>query len=169
MYKRQEQGSTDTTNFSTLLEISINTLTIAGISAIIIVFISAFLALTVNFKGNKIFPFFATAAGSGYAFPGVMIALGTTYFFSLIQNINFMNSFTIIGTFIALIFAYISRFNAIGYGSINTGIMRMTPSLMEASITMGYSYERSILKIVFPIIKPSFLVAGILSLSLIHI
>ena len=92
-----------------------------------------------------------------------MIALGTTYFFSLIQNINFMNSFTIIGTFIALIFAYISRFNAIGYGSINTGIMRMTPSLMEASITMGYSYERSILKIVFPIIKPSFLVAGILS------
>ena len=80
-----EQGSTDTTNFSTLLEISINTLTIAGISAIIIVFISAFLALTVNFKGNKIFPFFATAAGSGYAFPGVMIALGTTYFFSLIQ------------------------------------------------------------------------------------
>ena len=158
-----EQGSTDITNFSTLLEISINTLTIAGISAIIIVFISAFLALTVNFKGNKIFPFFATAAGSGYAFPGVMIALGTTYFFSLIQNINFMNSFTIIGTFIALIFAYISRFNAIGYGSINTGIMRMTPSLIEASITMGYSYERSILKIVFPIIKPSFLVAGILS------
>ena len=39
----------------------------------------------------------------------------------------------------------------------------MTPSLMEASIIMGYPYERSILKIVFSIIKPSFFVAGILS------
>ncbi len=158
-----EQGSTEITSYSVLLEISINTLIIAGISALIIVIISTLLALTSNFKGNKIFPFFATAAGSGYAFPGVMLALGTTYFFSFIQNLEVLNEFNIIGTFVALIFAYVSRFNAIGYGSINSGIMRMTPNLLEASITMGYSYERSVFKIVFPIIKPSILIAGILS------
>ena len=160
-----EQSSTNF-NFSkiiNLLEIGTNTLLISGISAFIVVFISTILAITVKFKGTKKLPFLATAAGSGYAFPGIMLALGTTYFFSFLQNLQFLNNLILIGTFSALIFAYVSRFNAVGYGSINSGVLRVSPSLLEASITLGNSFEKSIFKIVLPIIKPSMLVAGILT------
>ena len=150
-----DQGASDnsTSNLLELIEISSNTLFIAAISSFSIIIVSTILALTVKFKENKILPFLATAAGSGYAFPGVILALGTTYFFSYVQNYVFMKDITLIGTFIALIFAYVSRFNAIGYGAINSGILRMPPNLLEASITLGYSFDKSVFKIVLPVIK----------------
>ena len=160
-----QQGASESNNSDlfVLIEIGANTLLIAGLSALIIVIISTILALTVKYKGNKTLPLLATLAGSGYAFPGVILALGTTYFFGFTQNIIFLKEITFIGTFVALIFAYVSRFNAIGYGAINSGILRMPPNLMEASITLGHSFEKSIFKIIIPIIKPSILIAGILS------
>ena len=160
-----QQGASESNNSDLfiLIEIGANTLFIAGVSALIIVIISTILALTVKYKGNKTLPLLATLAGSGYAFPGVILALGTTYFFGFTQNIIFLKEMTFIGTFVALIFAYVSRFNAIGYGAINSGILRMPPNLMEASVTLGHSFENSIFKIIIPIIKPSILIAGILS------
>ncbi len=160
-----EQGSSESSssNLFILIDISKNTLLIAGISSVIIILLSTILSLTVKYKGKKILPLLATAAGSGYAFPGVILALGTTYFFGFVQNIFYLTEITLIGTFIALIFAYISRFNAIGYGAINSGVLRTPENLLEASITLGYSFEKSILKIILPIIKPSILIAGILS------
>tara|TARA_B100001996_G_C18670443_1_gene596534 strand:+ start:41 stop:1603 length:1563 start_codon:yes stop_codon:yes gene_type:complete len=150
-------------NFLSLFEIATNTLIIATVSALIIVIISTFLAITTKYKTDKNFKYFATAAGVGYAFPGVMLALGTTYFFSSMQSFEFFNETNLIGTFVALIFAYVSRFNAIGYGAINAGILRVPNNLMDASLTLGYSFEKSLLKIIFPILKPSLLIAGILS------
>ena len=150
-------------NFLSLFEIATNTLIIGIVSALIIVIISTFLAITTKYKTDKNFKYFATAAGVGYAFPGVMLALGTTYFFSSMQSFEFFNETNLIGTFVALIFAYVSRFNAIGYGAINAGILRVPNNLMDASLTLGYSFEKSLLKIIFPILKPSLLIAGILS------
>ena len=63
----------------------------------------------------------------------------------------------LIGSYSALIFAYISRFNAIGFGSLTSGILRMSPNLVEASRVLGYKFEKSILKVVIPIIRPSIL------------
>ena len=150
-------------NFLSLFEIATNTLIIASVSALIIVIISTFLSITTKYKAEKNFKYFATSAGVGYAFPGVMLALGTTYFFSSIQSFELFNGINLIGTFVALIFAYVSRFNAIGYGAINAGILRVPNNLMDASLTLGYNFEKSLLKIIFPILKPSLLIAGILS------
>ena len=150
-------------NFLSLFEIATNTLIIASVSALFIVIISTFLSITTKYKAEKNFKYFATSAGVGYAFPGVMLALGTTYFFSSIQSFELFNGINLIGTFVALIFAYVSRFNAIGYGAINAGILRVPNNLMDASLTLGYNFEKSLLKIIFPILKPSLLIAGILS------
>ncbi len=150
-------------NFVSLFEIATNTLAVASISAIIIVIISTLLALTTKFKSGKSFKYFATTAGVGYAFPGVMLALGTTYFFSSIQSYEILNEINLIGTFFALIFAYVARFNAIGYGAINAGTLRIPANLMDASLTLGYKFEKSLFKIIFPILKPSLLIAGILA------
>ena len=152
-------------NFSTFLEISINSISISFFAAFLIILFSFIIVVAVKYHGGKKFAFLSTLAGSGYAFPGVILALGTTFFLSLVQDsINtFFITFdvnwnlTIIGTFTALLYTYICRFNAIGIGYINSGIQRISPNLLEAGRLQGVSFEKSLFKIIFPLIRPSIL------------
>ena len=152
-------------NFYTFLEISINSISMSFFGAFLIILFSFIIVVAVKYHGGKKFAFLSTLAGSGYAFPGVILALGTTFFLSLVQdNINtFFIIFdvnwnlTIIGTFTALLYTYICRFNAIGIGYINSGIQRISPNLLEAGRLQGVSFEKSLFKIIFPLIRPSIL------------
>jgi iron(III) transport system permease protein len=152
-------------NFSTFLEISINSISISFFGAFLIILFSFIIVVAVKYHGGKKFSFLSTLAGSGYAFPGVILALGTTFFLSLVQdsintlfityNLNW--NFTIIGTFAALLYTYICRFNAIGIGYMNSGIQRISPNLLDAGRLQGVSFEKSLFKIILPLIRPSIL------------
>lgn len=157
--------SFDQSNFYYFIEISLNSISISLFGAFLTILFSFIVVVAVKYHGGKKFSFFATIAGSGYAFPGVILALGTTFFLSFIQNnINelFLNfnlnwNLTLIGTFTALLYTYICRFNAIGIGYINSGIQRVSPNLLEAGMLQGVSFEKSLFKIIFPLIRPSIL------------
>ena len=157
--------SFDHSNFYYFIDISLNSISISLFGAFLTILFSFIIVVAVKYHGGKKFSFFATIAGSGYAFPGVILALGTTFFLSFIQNnINelFLNfnlnwNLTLIGTFTALLYTYICRFNAIGIGYINSGIQRVSPNLLEAGMLQGVSFEKSLFKIIFPLIRPSIL------------
>ena len=157
--------SFDQSNFYYFIEISLNSISISLFGAFLTILFSFIIVVAVKYHGGKKFSFFATIAGSGYAFPGVILALGTTFFLSFIQNnINelFLNfnlnwNLTLIGTFTALLYTYICRFNAIGIGYINSGIQRVSPNLLEAGMLQGVSFNKSLFKIIFPLIRPSIL------------
>ena len=158
--------SFDQSNFYYFIDISLNSISISLFGAFLTILFSFIVVVAVKYHGGKKFSFFATIAGSGYAFPGVILALGTTFFLSFIQNnINelFLNfnlnwNLTLIGTFTALLYTYICRFNAIGIGYINSGIQRVSPNLLEAGMLQGVSFEKSLFKIIFPLIRPSILI-----------
>lgn len=157
--------SFDHSNFYYFIDISLNSISISLFGAFLTILFSFIVVVAVKYHGGKKFSFFATIAGSGYAFPGVILALGTTFFLSFIQNnINelFLNfnlnwNLTLIGTFTALLYTYICRFNAIGIGYINSGIQRVSPNLLEAGMLQGVSFNKSLFKIIFPLIRPSIL------------
>ena len=157
--------SFDQNNFYYFIDISLNSISISLFGAFLTILFSFIVVVAVKYHGGKKFSFFATIAGSGYAFPGVILALGTTFFLSFIQNnINelFLNfnlnwNLTLIGTFTALLYTYICRFNAIGIGYINSGIQRVSPNLLEAGMLQGVSFNKSLFKIIFPLIRPSIL------------
>jgi len=157
--------SLDHSNFYYFIDISLNSISISLFGAFLTILFSFIIVVAVKYHGGKKFSFFATIAGSGYAFPGVILALGTTFFLSFIQNnINelFLNfnlnwNLTLIGTFTALLYTYICRFNAIGIGYINSGIQRVSPNLLEAGMLQGVSFNKSLLRIIFPLIRPSIL------------
>ena len=157
--------SFDHSNFYYFIDISLNSISISLFGAFLTILFSFIIVVAVKYHGGKKFSFFATIAGSGYAFPGVILALGTTFFLSFIQNnINelFLNfnlnwNLTLIGTFTALLYTYICRFNAIGIGYINSGIQRVSPNLLEAGMLQGVSFDKSLFKIIFPLIRPSIL------------
>ena len=158
--------SFDQNSLYSFIEISLNSIYVSFFGAFLTILISFIIVVAVKYHGGKKFTFLATIAGSGYAFPGVILALATTFFLSLIQNninqlfINFnLNwNFTLIGTFTALLYTYICRFNAIGIGYINSGMQRISPNLLEAGRLQGVSFEKSLFKIIFPLIRPSILI-----------
>ena len=158
--------SFDQNSLYSFIEISLNSIYVSFFGAFLTILISFIIVVAVKYHGGKKFTFLATIAGSGYAFPGVILALATTFFLSFIQNninqlfINFnLNwNFTLIGTFTALLYTYICRFNAIGIGYINSGIQRISPNLLEAGRLQGVSFEKSLFKIIFPLIRPSILI-----------
>tara|TARA_B110000881_G_C18568361_1_gene514094 strand:+ start:235 stop:1893 length:1659 start_codon:yes stop_codon:yes gene_type:complete len=158
-------------NWSYLFSIASNSFFIASFTAMIMILISFLIAVSIKFDGFKGFTFLSTLAGVGYAFPGTVLALGTLFFMSTIQNIinNFFEfvgfdiNLILIGSYTALIFAYISRFNAVAFGAINSGINRIPPNMMEASLTLGQPFKYNIKVIILPLIRPSIITGAILS------
>ena len=53
--------------------------------------------------------------------------------------------------------------NAIGFNSINSGILRLPKNIVEASLTLNTSFEKTTFKIILPLIKPSILIGALLS------
>ena len=158
-------------NFSELSKIAQNSFLISLITAMIIILISLILTVSIKYQNFKGFNFLSTIAGIGYAFPGIIIALGTLFFVSFIEKfINASFEFfsidinlILIGSFFILIFAYISRFNAVSFGAINSGINRLPPNMLEASRSLGNPFWYSFRKVMLPLLRPSILTAFILA------
>ena len=158
-------------NFSELSKIAQNSFLISLITAIIIILLSLILTVSIKYQNFKGFNFLSTIAGIGYAFPGIIIALGTLFFVSFIEKfINASFEFfsidvnlILIGSFFILIFAYISRFNAVSFGAINSGINRLPPNMLEASRSLGNPFWYSFRKVMLPLLRPSILTAFILA------
>jgi len=161
----------DLESFNNLINLSINSFLISIITSLIIVILSLILVVGLKFYNFKGMNFLSTVAGIGYAFPGIIIALGSLFFISFLQNTTnsiflFLGTemeIIMIGSFFILIFAYVSRFNAVAFGAINSGISRIPPNMMEASLTLGKPFGFSFIKIILPLIKPSILTATILA------
>ena len=161
----------DLESFNNLINLSINSFLISIITSLVIVILSLILVVGLKFYNFKGMNFLSTVAGIGYAFPGIIIALGSLFFISFLQNTTnsiflFLGTeieFIMIGSFFILIFAYVSRFNAVAFGAINSGISRIPPNMMEASLTLGKPFGFSFIKIILPLIKPSILTATILA------
>ena len=67
------------------------------------------------------------------------------------------------GTVIILLLAYVARFQAVGYGSIRSGLTQVPENLIDASYTMGKSFTETLTKIILPLIKTSIIAGGLLA------
>ena len=161
----------DIQNLYNLILITKNSFFISFVATVIIIFTTILLTIGLKFQGFKGLGFLSTIAGIGYAFPGVILALGSLFFVSSLEtSLNALLLFldinlnlVFIGSFYILIFTYVCRFNAVAFGAINSGINRLPPNMVEASLTLGNSFWYSLKKVLYPIIKPSILTAAILT------
>lgn len=161
----------DIQNLHNLILITKNSFFISFVATVIIILTTILLTIGLKFQGFKGLSFLSTIAGIGYAFPGVILALGSLYFVSSLETsinalllfLDINQNLVLIGSFYILIFTYVCRFNAVAFGAINSGINRLPPNMVEASLTLGNSFWYSLKKVLFPIIKPSILTAAILT------
>ena len=149
-------------NFNAIFETTISSISLAFIGAIFVMIVSLLMILVSNYKSNTFQKTIIFLASCGYAFPGTILAVGIVVFVGwLNDNIYFHFSY-LFGGFIVLIFAYTTRFLAVGNGAIRSGIIRVHPNLMDANKTMGIGFFMGIRKLIIPLIYTNILVGGIL-------
>ena len=159
-------------DWSILFNIVWNTILISSLGAISIIVISSSTAIISFYKGSKILNKFTDLASTGYAFPGTMLSIGVLVFAGFIDKsyVSGMNLITenskfglLSGTVIILLLAYVARFQAVGYGSIRSGLTQVPENLIDASYTMGKSFTETLTQIILPLIKTSIIAGGLLA------
>lgn len=146
-------------------------LSVAAGTSVLIVIVSVIIVIITNFEMGRIGRALSGLSATGYAFPGTILALGVLFFltqleaawqafgrlFAIVEMPNL-----IIGTIGVLIFGYMVRFQAVGFGAINAGIKRMPADMMSASRSLGYGFFPSVRQIILPLLRPSMVAALLL-------
>ena len=110
-------------------------------------------------------------AGLGYAVPGTVLALGLLIPLAGIDNsIDAMMRSTFgvstgllfSGSIFALIIAYSIRFLAVGLGTIEAGLERISPNLDAASRALGETALSTLVRVHLPLLLPALGSAGLL-------
>ncbi len=143
-----------------------NTLLVALLGAGVIIAMAVFVSIIARYQSGRPGRIMAAISSSGYAVPGTILAIGVLGCVYGVEQLwrGIMGDDTsrfISGTLAVLIFAYVVRFQAVGYGAINAGLKRLPPNIMPASQVLGHPFSSSVLRVTMPLLKPSML-AGLL-------
>lgn len=103
----------------------------------------------------------------GYALPGSVMAVGLLYGINQVSliNIHFGGesiNHIIYGSIALLLFAYVSRFMAIAYSSIEASAQQIKPVYTQSARLLGASRMRLVWQVYLPMMTPGILAGGLL-------
>lgn len=110
-------------------------------------------------------------ANIGYAVPGTVLAIGILTGLATLDNaldnqarsmFGVSTGLLFSGTVFAMLSAYVIRFLAIAYSSIETGMNALSPHPPMAARTLGCPAGKTLLKIQLPSIRPALITAALL-------
>ncbi len=149
-------------------EFAHHSLTLALLTAAIAILISIFLAYSQRLR--PVNRWTIQLATLGYAVPGAVIAVGILIPLGQFDNaidawsrstFGVSTGLLLSGTIAALVFAYLVRFLAVGFGAVESSLDRIKPSLDEASRSLGCGTVSTLRKIHLPLMR-SGLVTGLI-------
>ncbi|MDA7576896.1 iron ABC transporter permease [Candidatus Pelagibacter sp.] len=145
-------------------------------NTIILVLLSSFVLISFAFISNygnrlsksKFLEILTTFSISGYAIPGIILAVAFITFISWFDNnvISFFDLKTIksifIGSILGLVIVYFVRFYSLASNGIKSGYLKISYSIDESAYLLGYSKFKTFKNIHIPYLKNSILLIGIL-------
>ena len=157
-----------------ILKINLNTLYLVGTSSLILILISLFINYGSRISKSKILNYLTTFSISGYAIPGVILAVAFITFFSNLsdlinENTNMGNIKRLfIGSFFGLILAYFVRFFSLSFNGIKSSYEKINNSIDESAYLLGYSKIKTFSSIHIPYLKNNIiLIIVLISLEII--
>ena len=151
-----------------IIDININTLILVLLASVSIVIISLFINYGSRISKSKFLNFLTSFSVSGYAIPGVILAVAFITFFSNLSD--FLNEFfgfgsfkgIFIGSILGLILAYFIRFFSLSFNGIKSSYEKINNSIDESAFLLGYTKIKTFLKIHIPYLKTNIILIMLL-------
>jgi len=150
---------------------ALNSLTLAGVTAVLAVLLAALLAWGQRLHPSRLRATSNRIASLGYALPGSVIAVGTLVPFALFDNavdawmrarFGISTGLLLSGTMAALVFAYLVRFLGVALSAVESGLTRVKPSLFAAARVLGRRPGQAVREVELPLARGALLTAAVL-------
>ncbi|MDB3983067.1 iron ABC transporter permease [Candidatus Pelagibacter sp.] len=151
-----------------LFELFSNTIILVLLSSIVLIGFAFISNYGNRLSRSKFLEILTTFSISGYAIPGIILAVAFITFISWFDN-NIINLFEIrniksifIGSILGLVVVYFIRFYSLASNGIKSGYLKINYSIDESAYLLGYSKFKTFKNIHIPYLKNSIMLIGIL-------
>ena len=151
-----------------IIALTLNTVYLVLLSSLVLILFSLISNYGNRVSKNKFLNFLSTLSISGYAIPGVILAVAFITFVAWFDE-NIVKAFgflsikkLFIGSILGLIIVYFVRFYSLAFNGIKSGYEKINMSVDESSYLLGYSKKKTFLKIHVPFLRNSLLFVCIL-------
>jgi iron(III) transport system permease protein len=145
-----------------------NTLYLVVLSSLVLIIFALISNYGNRVTKNKTLNILSTLSISGYAIPGVILAVAFITFIawfdeSVIKTYGFLSIKKVfIGSILGLVIVYFIRFYSLAFNGIKSGYEKINISVDESSYLLGYSKRKTFMNIHIPFLRNSLLFVFIL-------
>ncbi len=141
-----------------------NTAILGGVTAVCAIAICLLLAYAARVTRSRVQEVCNRIVSMGYAIPGAVIAVGILIPLSRLDAWAYSNGMklALTGSVIALIYAYLVRFLAVSYQTVQAGLTKITPSMDASARSLGHGWLSMLFRIHTPLLWRSVVTAGLL-------
>ncbi len=146
-----------------VLDLLKNTLYLVSLSSLVLIVFALISNYGNRVTKNKVLNVLSTLSISGYAIPGVILAVAYITFIAwfdenVIKSLGFFSIKKIfIGSIIGLVLVYFVRFYSLAYNGIKSGYEKINIAVDESAYLLGYSKRKTFMHIHVPFLRNSLL------------
>ena len=151
-----------------VVALTLNTIYLVFLSSLFLIIFSLISNYGNRVSKNKALNILSTLSISGYAIPGVILAIAFITFIAwfdenIVQSLGFLSIKKIfIGSVLGLVLVYFVRFYSLAFNGIKSGYEKINLSVDESSYLLGYSKQKTFTNIHVPYLRNSLLFVVIL-------
>ena len=158
-----------------ITELLLNTLYLVFLSSLVLIVFSLISNYGNRVSNNKTLNILSTLSISGYAIPGVILAIAFITFIAwfddnIIKSLGFLSIKKLfIGSILGLVLVYFVRFYSLAFNGIKSGYEKINISVDESAYLLGFSKRKTFMNIHVPFLRNSLLfIVILLSLEIIR-
>tara|TARA_B100000900_G_scaffold397029_1_gene396936 strand:- start:274 stop:1902 length:1629 start_codon:yes stop_codon:yes gene_type:complete len=146
-----------------IIDLFLNTLYLVILSSLVLIIFSLVSNYGNRVSNNKTLNILSTLSISGYAIPGVILAIAFITFIAwfdnnIIKSLGFISIKKIfIGSILSLVLVYFIRFYSLAFNGIKSGYEKINISVDESAYLLGYSKRKTFMNIHIPFLRNSLL------------
>lgn len=142
----------------------VNTVSAAAVTSFVAVLICILLAYAARVTRSRWQDGCNRVVSMGYAIPGAVIAVGILIPLSRMDNwaADYGWQLGLAGSVVALVYAYLVRFMAVAFQSVQAGLAKITPSMDASARSLGHGLLSMLMRVHTPLLWRSVLSAALL-------
>ena len=146
-----------------IIDLLLNTLYLVFLSSIVLIVFSLISNYGNRVSNNKTLNILSTLSISGYAIPGVILAIAFITFIAwfdenIIKSLGFLSIKKLfIGSVLGLVLVYFVRFYSLAFNGIKSGYEKINISVDESAYLLGFSKRKTLMNIHIPFLRNSLL------------